>query len=233
MGDIRRSFNIPLSPDNNDDCIELVLHEPALTGDSLGLKTWASSYLLAKRLVTLQSNLPALPERSNILELGSGTGLVGLAAAAAYRAHVILTDLPVIVPNLERNARENTASLHDHGAKVTVAILDWTEPAVFTAEAHSFPLVLAADPIYSSDHPRLLVQAIDEHLALSDIARVVVEMPLRDAYAPERQDFRGRMLAIGLDLTEDGEEVGYDDWSNGNTDELTEVRCWWSVWKRR
>lgn len=233
MGDLCRSFYIPLSPDNVEEAVEIVLHEPALTGDSLGLKTWASSYLLAKRLVKVRSNLPTFPEGTTLLELGSGTGLVGLAAAAAYRAHVILTDLPDIVPNLERNAKENATTLRACGAKVDVAILDWTEPASFPAESHTFPLILAADPLYSDDHPRLLVQAIKHHLSLSDSARVIVEMPLREAYAPERQDFRERMLAIGLDIAEDGEEVGFDDWSSGHDNELIEVRCWWSIWKRR
>lgn len=233
MGDIRRSFCIPLSSDAIDDVVELALHEPALTGDSLGLKTWASSFLLAKRLVTLRAELPAVSEGTTILEIGAGTGLVGLAAAAAYQCHVILTDLPDIVPNLKRNAEENIALLSHYGAKVDAAVLDWTEPASFPADPHTFTLILAADPIYSPDHPRLIVQTIEHHLSLSASARVVVEMPLREAYAPARQDFRERMLAIGLVIAQDGEEVGFDDWSSGNDDELTEVRCWWAVWKRR
>lgn len=233
MGNIRRSFYIPLSPDDIHDSIELALHEPALTGDFLGFKTWASSFLLAKRLVILRAQLPTVLEGTTILEVGAGTGLVGLAAAAAYGAHVILTDLPDIVPNLERNAQENAALLSHYGGKVNTAVLDWTEPASFPTEANTFALILAADPIYSPDHPRLIVQTIEHHLSLSNNARVVVEMPLREAYALARQDFRERMAAIGLVITDDGEEVGFDDWSCGNNDELTEVRCWWSLWKRR
>ncbi|CZT17574.1 related to glucose-inducible SAM-dependent methyltransferase Rrg1, putative [Ramularia collo-cygni] len=233
MGDIRRSFYIPLSQDDVDEGIEIVLHEPALTGDSLGLKTWASSNLLARRLLTLRPTLPPFTDNSAILELGSGTGLVGLAAAAAFQAHVVLTDLPDIVPNLRRNALENEASLKSYGAKADAAVLDWTEPASFPVEAHTFALILAADPIYSELHPRLLAQTIGHHLSLGDRSRVIVEMPLRDAYAPERQDFRERMLALGLGIAEEGEEVGFDDWLSGNDDELLEVRCWWSVWKRQ
>lgn len=217
-----------------DNHLELTLHEPALTSDNLGLKTWASSYLLAKRVAN-GASMPAISQTATILELGAGTGLVGLAAAAAYQAHVVLTDLPAIIPNLERNARANAAVLSTHNAKTDVGVLDWTEPGAFHIEGihhgekHSFPLILAADPIYSSDHPRLLVQAVEYHLSKDVTARCIVELPLRDAYGAEREDFRTRMVGVGLSVIDQGEETGVDDWSN-NDDELMEVRCWWSVW---
>lgn len=257
MGAISRSFFIPLdvssqdqgtgdgvTNDSNDlheeisdGYLELTLHEPALTGDDLGLKTWASSYLLAKRMSVLRNVLPPVDRTALVLELGSGTGLVGLAAAAVLQRHVILTDLPEIVPNLDRNARANALTLSSHAAQTDAAVLDWMHPASFFVDgrhdgrANSFPLILAADPIYSPDHPRFLAQAINHHLSLSKNARVVVEMPLRDAYLAERQDFRSRMAEIGLSLLDDGEETGFDDWSS-NDEEPLEVRCWWSIWGR-
>lgn len=224
-----------LDPENN---LELTLHEPALTSDNLGLKTWASSYLLAKRLGLLREVLPSLQHDAIILELGAGTGMVGLAAAAVFARHVILTDLPEIVENLERNVQANASSLTLRGARADVAVLDWTSPRSFTLEgvhsghAGTFPLILVADPIYSPEHPRFLVQAIEYHLSHDEDARVVVELPLREAYVAERQDLRTRMTAIGLTIIDQGEEVGLDDWSSGNDEELTEVRCWWSVWGR-
>lgn len=226
--------DVVLNPDPEPN-LELTLHEPALTSDNLGLKTWASSYLLARRICTLRAELPSLPPGASILELGAGTGLVGLAAAAAFQTHVILTDLPDIVPNLERNARANTAALSTYNAKTDVAVLDWSQPGDFSVdgihngEKHSFPLILAADPIYSSDHPRLLVQAVEHHLSRGRDARVVVELPLRDAYGNERDDFRKRMGNIGLTIVDQGEETGVDDWSS-NDDEPLEIRCWWNVW---
>ena len=78
------------------------------------------------------------------------------------------------------------------------------------------------------DHPRLLVQAIDYHLARIENARVVVELPLREPYVAERQDLRDRLSGIGLKVRHEGEESGYDDWSTGH--ERAEVRCSWSVW---
>ncbi|SMR50809.1 unnamed protein product [Zymoseptoria tritici ST99CH_1E4] len=228
MGDMQRGFFIPMSPDNVDEGVDIVLHEPSLTEDNLGLKTWASSYLLAKRMAILRDTLPSLSDTVPMLELGAGTGLVGLATAVILQRHVVLTDLPEIVPNLQRNATANTAVLDMHGASVDAAVLDWTDPGAFhlndtlNGDQHLFPLILAADPIYSSDHPRWLVQAIDHHLSRGESARVVIEMPLRDTYSPERQDFRDRMQDLGLTIAEEGEEVGFDDWSTGNGEELSE-----------
>ncbi|KAK3723266.1 Protein-lysine N-methyltransferase rrg1 [Vermiconidia calcicola] len=242
MGDITRTFTIPLaptarsepdtsSPTSKDECIEITLHEPAMQADNLGLKTWAASYLLAKRLPSLRPHFfPTRQPQAAILELGSGTGLVGLAAAAMFKTHVILTDLPEIVPNLERNLQANTAALERHGGSAETAVLDWSQPSNFsvTSAPNTFALILSADPIYSPAHPQLLVQAIDYHLSKTKEARVVIELPLRDAYVAERRDMRERMAKLGLELVDEGEEVGYDDWTSG--DELTEVRCWWGVW---
>lgn len=256
MGAISRSFVIPLSvPPSQEDstgvatthgtgldlpeeCFEVTLHEPALTGDTLGLKTWASSFLLAKRLAVLLHTLPQCPPDTFILELGSGTGLVGMAAAAVFGKHVIVTDLPEILPNLDHNARANAHTLAAYGGKCSATVLDWTQPDVFCldethdGDAHTFPLILAADPIYSPEHPRLLAGAVDHHLMKTSDARVVVEMPLRDAYAVERREFRESMSASGLVLLDEGEETGYDDWSSNSEDDLLEVRCWWSIWGR-
>lgn len=247
MGAIERTFNIPLAavksadPCGNTPLAAIKLHEPALTGDNLGLKTWASSFLLAKRLATLKEEiLPALTADQHILELGSGTGLVGLAAAVVFNRAVILTDLPEIVPNLEHNISCNAALLSETDANAQSAVLDWSNPSSLSllspgsdvgALGQPFPLILAADPIYSPSHPALFVQAVDAQLSRQANARVVIELPLREAYVPERQDLVGRMEQIGLRRVMEGEEVGYDDWSaGGDGEELDEVRCWWSVW---
>jgi len=252
MGALSRTFSIPLVAGDVDTAhtdvggsgdapepLEITLHEPALTADNLGLKTWASSYLLAMRLVLLRHMLPTLPADAGVLELGAGTGLVGLAAAAILQRTVVLTDLPEIVPNLERNVHANAAMLAAHSGRAMTAVLDWSEPAIFFVGGqeqpmHAYPIILAADCIYSSEHAQLFTNAINHHLARHRDARVVVEVPIREAFAAERQDFRGRMKALGLAKVGEGEEIGYDDWSDGkDEDELAEVTCWWSIWAWR
>ena len=106
MSALSRSFNIPV---DEADLIEIKVHEPALTGDNLGLKTWDPSYLLTYRLWQLRhmGKLRRLPQstETSMLELGAGTGLVGIAAAAILGAGVVLTDLPDIAPKLAKKRR--------------------------------------------------------------------------------------------------------------------------------
>lgn len=111
---------------------DLVIKEPPLTGDNLGLKTWGSSYVFAQMLHTIgESSLSHLVGQSNrqirpaVLELGSGTGLLGLAAAAVWRTRVILSDLPEILPNLSYNIEQNRHMIEERGGTVESGTLTW------------------------------------------------------------------------------------------------------------
>ncbi|KAI5843862.1 putative methyltransferase-domain-containing protein [Morchella snyderi] len=202
------------------ESLELIIHEPTLTADNLGLKTWASSYLLSKRLTQLP--LPSFPEGARALELGSGTGLVGLAAAGTLPGvgSVLLTDLPEIISNLQRNVDRNRAALK---SAVDVEVLDWRDETE-VEEARRFELVLAADPIYSPEHPALVAGVVGRWMKRGGGSRAVVEMPLRDGFEGEREDFKVKMREQGLVVVDQGVETGWDDWGNG------EVSCWWSIW---
>lgn len=129
MGEIVRRW-----PFEGDEYVpfELAIKEPPLTGDNLGLKTWGSSYVLAQMLHTIgQTSLSHLLNpgndqiRPSVLELGSGTGLLGLAAAATWGTHVILSDLPEIVPNLSYNVEKNRRLIEDRGGAVVAGALTW------------------------------------------------------------------------------------------------------------
>ncbi|KAI5297670.1 hypothetical protein KEM55_004403 [Ascosphaera atra] len=236
MADITRTFNVPVTEETT---FELTLREPALTADNLGNKTWLSSYLLSQRLRSLLIPPKGLVpekrknhERIRALELGAGTGLVGLSFAALWgqAASIHLTDLDDIVPNLMHNVGLNDHLLESVDASVTTGVFDWSVGAdVPVPEVEKYDMILAADSLYSSDHPRWLVQTIQRLLRSDADARVVVELPLRTVYLPQVEDFKARMLGIGLEILEQGEEVGFDDWE-GRDGEPLEVKCWWSVW---
>lgn len=265
MGAISRYFSIPLAaePTNSsstmkpvitssqeqDTTIQVSIHEPALTEDNLGLKTWASSFVFARNWHTLRDRIPLVfdkDENKTILELGAGTGLVGIAAAAVLGANVLLTDLPEIVPNLERNIASNQDIINSREGSARAAMLDWTVPekiiypeetdgsrgpVVAEGGTSTYPLIVAADPIYSKEHPAWLVQTINCHLSHGPDARVLIQIPIREAYAEERADLKDRMISIGLELCHEQTETGYDDWSDGQGEELSEVECWLGMWK--
>ena len=195
MGEVVRRW--PFSGDERaraaPEDFELVIREPALTGDSLGFKTWGSSYVLARHLPRLAATslFRAFDESlgqpaPNVLELGSGTGLLGLAAAALWKVPVALSDLPNIVPNLKSNADQNSDLVARRGGALAVGALTWggsgpddVDEGLF-GESNQFKIVLAADPLYDDNHPSLLASAICEHLALGSDSFAVVMVPQRD-----------------------------------------------------
>ena len=77
------------------------------------------------------------------MELGSGTGIAGLACAALGAAQVVLTDLAENLPLLRRNATRNGWVQSLCGAEVSVEKLDWHTDALPACD-----LVLGADVCY-------------------------------------------------------------------------------------
>lgn len=129
MGEITRRW--PFGNEGSEHPpFELIIREPPIVGDSLGLKTWGSSYILAQSLDEIMSPYRLLDrDRSstplNVLELGSGTGLLGMAAAALWKTHVVLTDLPEIVENLAFNVESNRSTIEALGGSVEAGALTW------------------------------------------------------------------------------------------------------------
>lgn len=219
--DQQRHFEISMP---NDTVLDVEIHEPALTGDNLGLKTWGSALVCANRLVRERHVL-----RSPVLELGSGTGLTAIVAAK-LGCDIVATDLPEIVPNLERNVRANCDADGPGTCSVDCAVLDWTDPRSFADtrsgqnKTSAFKTVLVADPIYSPEHPAMVCAVIDAFLAREPDARLCVQLPLREKFDDVRADFYQRLSNIGLVRHAYSEEAGRDDFG--------ETTYGWSVWRR-
>lgn len=252
---VSRTFLIP-NPSTGSS-VSITLCEPSLTADNLGHKTWLASYLLAKRLPYLIPYIPSLssatapghlgtalffPTGPHILELGAGTGLLGIAAATLFPSATIhLTDLPAIIPNLQANVSHSMVpDFQSSGTqRVTVGALDWSiiadeegQPMSENLSHSSFDIILAADPLYSPLHPAWLVDAITSYLKRAKEARAIVELPLRECYQAEIHDFLARMADRGLELIEEGEEVGTEDWEDlRGEEERAMVKCWWGIWR--
>jgi hypothetical protein len=143
MPEMTRTWVIPASANLPE--LRFDIREPPLIGDNLGLKTWGTSYVIAGNLEAFGINyLDHLFEKSDIrttgaikrailpstkvLELGAGTGLVGIAAGAIWGADVLLTDLQDIAGNLLFNIERNTSTVVDLGGRLCGSVLDWREP---------------------------------------------------------------------------------------------------------
>ncbi|KAJ6847506.1 uncharacterized protein M6B38_277095 [Iris pallida] len=119
---------------------------------SLGLsfQLWPAAASLLALLDLDPSRLLLPPSPLRLLELGSGTGLAGIAAAALLRADVTLTDLPHVLPNLRSNAESNAPLVAARGGSLRVRQLRWGSPEDEAAlgGAAAFDAVVAADVVY-------------------------------------------------------------------------------------
>lgn len=227
---------------------DLVVREPPLTGDNLGLKTWGSSYVFAQMLHKIgETSLSHLlhthdaRSRPTVLELGSGTGLLGLAAAPIWHVQVILSDLPEIMPNLEHNAEANLPTIQAHGGSVETGALTWggsedeIDAALFPTGTR-FEIIIVADPLYNDDHPNLLAGAIDERLALNTDARALVMVPQRDTTTMNlTSTLKDEMASKVKPLVclEETVVSGQDDWGDDGDEEAANVKCWLGIFGRR
>ncbi|KAF8981398.1 hypothetical protein BGZ46_002905 [Entomortierella lignicola] len=116
----------------------LQIHDPSFIGGDVGFKTFGSAYLLSKHIA--HGDIPQLEPWTNtssssqtiklplpkILELGSGTGLVGFAAALFSDPRgpkVILSDYH---PNVLKTLHHNSALNHLED-KCDIQLLDWRD----------------------------------------------------------------------------------------------------------
>jgi hypothetical protein len=129
---ITRSWPITIKDENRDLEVSIRTYEPGLTEDNVGHKTWGSAFVLTKRLdhISMLLNLSTPFSSQRVLELGSGTGLAGLAVALKWKCHTVLTDMPAILENLGRGLDLNRQILDDNHCLhlVSLAEIDWSKP---------------------------------------------------------------------------------------------------------
>ena len=204
---------------------KISLFEPSLTNDNLGWKTWGASLILSEILVenfdTISNFKPKKDGKPlNVLELGAGTGLVGISWACKWKEvfgddnskiNMYVTDLPEIVENLKQNIVNNGIDNF-----VTADVLDWTNPTEFVnrynAQDESFDIILIADPIYSPNHPEWVVNMISKFL--KNDGKCYIEIPIRSKYAKERQVLIDLLYKHNFKIEADRYDQGMDDWGS-------------------
>ncbi|CAM9975522.1 unnamed protein product [Phaeothamnion confervicola] len=113
--------------------------------------TWDGAVLLAKYLEICEARGDSDAVRGKrVLELGSGTGLAGLAAAAMMAREVVLTDLEYALPNLQANIEATLqlwtlSGVESHPA-ISAAALDWE--AQCPPNFDPVDVIIAADVVW-------------------------------------------------------------------------------------
>jgi predicted nicotinamide N-methyase len=150
-----------------------------------GLMLWDASVALIRYLEHSPKELAAL-RGARVLELGAGTGLLGLALAHAVGARVVLTDLPHVCANIAANVRANSLPPGAPGS-VTVLPYAWSgvaDAAVLAAGGGAFDAILGTDVAYSEElNPVLLASAAAFAGAGGSRAAVLFANELRCAVA--------------------------------------------------
>lgn len=128
-----------------------------------GGTVWNCAFVMTKYLEKLAAKEGDAWRSLRVLELGSGTGVVGIAAALLFRpAHLRMTDLPAQLPLMEQNLQAargavTTAEARAALERVLVAPLDWAAP---NEAAGSFDVLLASDCIWPKVDNALFVNVL-------------------------------------------------------------------------
>jgi len=169
-------------PGDPDDLVRLAQTDPAAPASDL-LGFWATLWPCAITTAHLVSTTSLIDESTRILELGSGVGLAGLAAAARGAAVSLTDGDPSAIPLLNRNIAHNNFS-----DRCTAAAFRW-EDAPDAAWQPDF--ILGCDVLYHpASHPLLaqLIRTINCTALLTD--------PQRPSAASAAATFREHGLRV-------------------------------------
>lgn len=214
-GSSDRAFRLPLppAPSSGDhsttllpsDYVDVRIRDTTLLADSTGHQTWGAGILMAQTLSESPASFfPTQPTHTplRLLELGSGTGIVGIYASMLLRswhwsAQITLSDyLETINENLRYNLTLNkfSASL----SSPEVISLDWnyyhlsrTADAIYSpSQAERYDTIIGSDLVYEPNHMVLLHATVSSLLRFPNSSSEFVPtfhliMAIRSTHAEE------------------------------------------------
>eukprot|EP00980_Cylindrotheca_fusiformis_P005641 scaffold1184_cov132-Cylindrotheca_fusiformis.AAC.62 len=139
---------------------------------------WDSGFILAEHVAGEEGWQIGNPR---VIELGAGTGVTGLCVARQVpNAKIHLTDLPALLPLLEKNSADNS--------NVTTGVLEWGK----TVAGEKHDVILGADVVASIYDSYGLVKTIHE---LSH-DKTIVYLACEDRLAGSIESFESHMRTM-------------------------------------
>ena len=186
-------------------------------GDLTGLRIWEAAPLLISYITQHEHRL--LRDR-RVIELGAGTGAVGIAAAALGTGSVLLTDADTTahVACMETGGWRETSTLSliaenialnqttDVGARASVAQLVWGSPGC-AARLGKFDTIVASDTLY--------YEPSETYRSLADSIRALAAPAATVVLAFKERHGRERTFARWLTEEGGGFEVVQEEQSAG------------------
>ncbi|KAJ5175261.1 uncharacterized protein N7482_001138 [Penicillium canariense] len=157
------------------------------TGNSIARHIWdaalAAVIFLEQVITGTEKSMPALsqsltPRRSplQVVELGAGCGIVGIALATMLaNCEVLLTDLPEVSEIVTRNINDASPK---PSASIKFQTLDWDEPTPNLTRG-PIDLIVVSDCTYNADSLPALVSVLDRLVRGSPGAVVLVALKRR------------------------------------------------------
>lgn len=121
---------------------------------------WDAALVLTKYLEKQSTKSPFWLKGLRIVELGAGLGCVGIAAAC-YGGDVIMTDLPEVVPQLEKTIDLNRAAWSEKG-KISAVALAWghNKPIELEFIHQQIDIILMSDCVYYEESVDPLIETL-------------------------------------------------------------------------
>ncbi|KAJ7728146.1 putative methyltransferase-domain-containing protein [Mycena maculata] len=194
-GIISRIFEFP----STRGSIRVTLRDiPLENGDfsSVGAQTWGGACVLAEIIAAQPSDFGLLdrPAPLRVLELGAGTGLVGISLAKAAEqvdgtVNIVCSDFyPSVLQNLALNIATNFPATE---RTIEAHFLDWSSfmeatpaPRLPPFDA-PFEVILGADIVYEPTHAAWIHSCVSQLLDTTPASQFHLVIPLRPTHAQE------------------------------------------------
>jgi predicted nicotinamide N-methyase len=175
---LTRDFSFPTP---SSETIDIRLNDAPLSEidhTDVGLQSWGASIIFSGLMCASPGRfgLERLPPNANIIELGAGTGLIGLTAAkmfvhlSAMNPQILATDYhPAVLDNLRANIVTNFPNT---SAPISTMLLDWSTPP--PALESTADVIFAADVVYAPEHATWLRDCVAQLLKPGGLFWLVV-----------------------------------------------------------